>query len=245
MMLISFLLLATSAIAREITVVSDSWCPYNCEPGDEKEGFGIDLLRQIFAVENITVVYTLMPWQDAIDAVDRGEFHAVVGAYHSDAKQLVFPKTPFALSTNCFYITAENHWDYINNDSLKGVRLGTLDGYSYGADIDSYLRENERPGDKVFSGDMPLPKLKKSLLDGEVDVIIEDEMVFEFNLINAAEKKQFKSVSCRLAAKVYVAFSAHHTETDELLKIYEKGLLRLLSNGEYQKIMQRYTFAAD
>ncbi len=67
-----------SVYAETFTVVADFWCPYNCEPNAEPEGFGIDILRQAFEAKGITVEYILKPWDQALGVVESNQYHAVM-----------------------------------------------------------------------------------------------------------------------------------------------------------------------
>ena len=48
-MLAVALLVPMAANAETINIVSDEWCPYNCEPGSDRPGFGIEIAMEAYA----------------------------------------------------------------------------------------------------------------------------------------------------------------------------------------------------
>jgi len=80
---------ARLAIAETFTVVSDYWCPYNCEPSADPEGFGIDILRQAFEAKGITVEFILKPWDQALAVVESNQYHAVMSANKTHSQKVI------------------------------------------------------------------------------------------------------------------------------------------------------------
>ena len=76
--------------AEEITIVADEWCPFNCEPNSKAPGFMIEIATEIFSKAGHSVNYSTMDWDEALTAVRKGEFKAIVGAANEDAPDSIF-----------------------------------------------------------------------------------------------------------------------------------------------------------
>ena len=55
--LLAVLMIVCSAsfAAETISVRADVWMPYNGEPGAEKPGYGIEILKAVFGPQNIEI----------------------------------------------------------------------------------------------------------------------------------------------------------------------------------------------
>ncbi len=142
--LISCTLLPLGLRAEEssITILADPWCPYNCEADSSKPGIGIEAAQKIFSAQGLKVKYINRDWQQSLSEVRAGQYDAVIGAYRSDAPDFIFPQRPFAYSKTCFFICDDFNWEFEGPHSLSNIRLGVINGYSYGKSIDQYVKEH-------------------------------------------------------------------------------------------------------
>lgn len=235
--LIAFLL-SSSVHSETITVVSDYWCPYNCEPNSELEGFGIDLLRLAFKKRGIEVEYTLKSWDQAVADVESNRYHGLMSAYKSESNLLIYPEMHFSHTTSCFY-KKDNDWVFDDFSSLNDIRLGVIKGYSYGAFLDSYLAEHRQDVHWV-SGKNPLQRLLNKMRNDEIDVIIEDTNVLEYQLSLQESPEPLITDYCLPVTNLYMAFAPGHPDTKRYIGIYQNQLNELLKDGTYQKVMSKY-----
>ena len=236
-----FLMMLQSKLtsAETFTVVSDYWCPYNCEPNAEPEGFGIDILRQAFEAKGITVEYILRLWNEALAVVESNQFHAVMSANKTDSRKLLYPDSYFSRSTTCFFKQKNNDWSFNGVQSLKYVQLGVIKSYSYGALLDKYLAV-ERNNIHWVSGSNPLDRLLVKMKAGEIDVIIEDKHVFQYQVSSSDSSGGFKTDYCLPPANIYMAFAPNHPDTQRYMEIYNQRMKALLKGETYKVIMRRY-----
>ncbi len=231
-------LFSSSVHSETITVVSDYWCPYNCEPNSQMEGFGIDLLRLAFKKRGIEVEYILKSWDQAVVDVESNRYHGLMSAYKSESKLLLFPEMHFSHTTSCFY-KKNNDWEFNEFSSLNNVRLGVIKGYSYGALLDGYLAEHREDVHWV-SGKNPLQVLLEKMRNDEIDVIIEDTNVLEYQLSLQNNPDSLITDYCLPVTNLYMAFAPEHPDTQRYLNIYQNQLNQLLNDGTYQKVMAKY-----
>lgn len=225
--------------AETFTVVSDYWCPYNCEPSADPEGFGIDLLRQAFEAKGIKVNYILRPWDQALAMVESNQYHAVMSANKTDSRLLLYPESYFSRSTTCFFTSNDHAWEYNGVKSIDKIRLGVIEGYSYGSLLDAYL-DAHRDTITWVSGRNPLEQLIDKIKTGDIDVIIEDENVFEHQAAVHKEWLSMRTGYCLPPANIYMAFAPGHPDTKRYMKIYDDRMKVFLKGDIYKKIMNRY-----
>jgi polar amino acid transport system substrate-binding protein len=231
-----------AASAATITIVADEWCPYNCEPGDEKPGYMIEIAQRALAAAGHDVEYRTMPWSRAIEEARRGRFDAIVGAAHGDAPDFVFPEHRMGVSANVFLVKRGNPWRFDGLDSLQQVSLGTIRDYSYGDPLDEYIAGNERDETRIqiVSGGTALDTNMRKLLAGRIDVLVEDRNVVEHALAGSELADAFEIAGDLGEDDLFVAFSPAAEASDDYARLIDEGMQRLRASGELAAILRKY-----
>ena len=239
-----FLFFISNIYADKITLVADEWCPYNCKPENKNQGFLIDIATTIFEKEGHTIVYAPnIDWEDAIKRTRLGEFSAIIGTDKEEAPDFIFPENSQAQSANAFFVKKESKWQYTDIDSLQNVRLGIINGYSYGNRIDDYIKKNMHNSNKVqaISGNRAIYHNAKKLLFNSIDVMVEDPYVLDYYFHFNKEIMPFKKVAVIDFSDIYIAFSPKNPNSKKYAKILSDGMLEIKRSGELQKILDKYS----
>jgi polar amino acid transport system substrate-binding protein len=191
------------------------------------------------------VRYRQASWAESLQRVERGEADAVVSAYKSDARDFLFTDAPFGRSTNCFFTRPDSSWTFHNQDSLSQVRLGVIRAYSYGSQVDQYVKANGTT-DRVLvaDGKDALGQLLRALDASRIGALVEDELVVAWRLKQEHRPPDsLRNASCAVSAGLYVAFSpapARLERSRRLIRIWNEQFDRLLHAGELTSIYDRY-----
>ncbi len=242
----SFLLavLAGSAHGETLTIAGDIWCPINCEAGSSKPGIFVELARDIFAESGIQVRYETRNWARVLQEVRRGEIDAAIGAGVEDAPDFLFTKEPVALSRNCFYTLQDSTWRYVGVESLPAIRLGVINDYSYGPQINAYIDARHGYGDRVqkSAGDQALDLNLSKLMHGRLDALIENSWVIQARLAALGHSRsELREAGCRATdAPIYLAFSPALPGNKRYADLFEQGLQRYRADGRLQALLKRY-----
>ncbi len=234
-----------TASADQITIVGDAWCPYNCEPGSASPGYMIEIAQQVFRKAGYTVVYRNVEWTKAVEETRKGTYTAIVGGARSDSPDFVFPDRALGKSHTIFFVKKGTAWKYSGMDSLRKIRLGVADGYSYNDEIDRYIAANKgKPGLFIAGGDTPVRELIDKLMKGGIDAFIEDPGVYgnycgTRGLMNVLGAIQTAGES-GTAEKIYIAFSPANSRSKTYAATLSKGLDRMRMSGELKKILEKY-----
>lgn len=109
---------------------------YERQPGGEFSGLGVEVVRLLARRRDCTVDFEMYPWRRAQQRVSMGLAEVLVGPYKSAEREQTMRYTgqPFFQDQVAFYSRARGMvaWggDYA---ALKGKRIVTLNGWSYGA----------------------------------------------------------------------------------------------------------------
>ena len=137
-----------------------------------------------------------------------------------------------AVSRDCFFKANNNTWKYTGFESLKGVKVGVAQGYSYGQIMDDF--KNKKENKKLFDEIVKIPQkarlarnaenvkfqpvakcsvtyLKSEGHPGVFYKIDENEIVHELNFVEAA--KIFRASEKEEAIKPLPEF--HHDQVNK------------------------------
>lgn len=233
--------LGANAMAREITLAADIWCPYNCTPGSSKPGILVEIAQRAFEKQGYEVKYVERPWKRAIDLVRQGDIDGLIGTGLDETPDFVFPKKALISAEHTFFVQNGDSWKYSNLASLEQRVLGVIGGYSYGDLHLKYVEPSAHKSEKlvVLSGDNLLKRLTDLLLKKRVDVIVEDRLVLMNSLINHAKASSIQSAGIYAKEKIYIAFSPNKPESRTYAQILN-DYVEKMKPGELEEIVSRY-----
>ncbi len=157
---ILLLFLTFPVYADTIIIASDNWCPFNCIPDSDNEGFMVDIARAVFKKAGHTVEYRNIPWSRTLKEVRKGKIHGAIGPYTDDCPDFIFPENELAKIGFEIFVKNETTWKYNGIRSLKHIRIGVISDYSYGKTLDEFIKLNKYNTDNVqiVYGNEPLKK---------------------------------------------------------------------------------------
>jgi len=233
---------------EEIIIAADQWCPYNCDPKNEKElGFIVDVAKTIFAKHDIAVKYVEMPWSRAKKEVSINNIQGIIGATIEDVNnlkgKLVFPQEEQARLKNTFFTLKSNPWVYKKTSSLTKIKLGIIKDYNYGPEIHSIIENKLHNSTYEMTGSKPLERLITMLKLKRIDAILEDKAVFQYT----ANKMKFYNFrvagsdqSISKENDIFIAFS-QHKNSKRYAKILTDGMRQIRKSGKLKKILSKYS----
>jgi len=243
--IVLFLLAIFALLQSEtITVRSDNWMPFNGDPEDPFKGYIIDLMKEIYEPQGITIDYKLLPWNRALNGCQAGEIGAVVGAYAEDVEGFVLPKEAVDYSAEAFFKLRGNSWEYQGIASLESQSLGYILDYATNADLIKYIDKHKKDAKvQLVGGDNPLEMNIKKLLAGRVTVVLENYSVIKYKLAEmnlGDDKVTFAGYIDDVKRPMYVAFSPKVANSKKYAELFDKGFKQLKASGKVNEIRKRY-----
>ena len=226
--------MSLSAGAAQITLVADTWCPYNCEPDGELPGFMVEAATLILGAAGHEVKYILLDdWDQAVVDVREGKYSGVIGASISDAEDFIYPDESMGVSRNLLYVRKGDPWRFAEAASLEGKKAVALSGYTYDAQVDEWIAANATYVDT-------LEQAVEMLLSEKADVLFENEYVMSlFSLLNNIQES-IEPAGNLESDNVYVGFSPAVPESKEYAKILTEGLKAMKADGSWKALLEKY-----
>lgn len=242
-LLTSALLGSVTARAETLVMEADVWCPVNCAQDAEQPGIFVELAREIFAEAGIEVEYRVTNWARALQEVRNGRANALIGAGIRDAPDFIFGQSAPGISRNCFYARGDSAWRYTGLESLRQIRLGVINGYSYGEEIDNYIGRHQREMDRLqlAAGEQALALNVRKVELGRVDATLENTWVMARYLSQQQGTENLVEVGCRTPdVPIYIAFSPVLSSSTRYRDIFDEGVRRYRQDGRLDALLKRY-----
>ncbi len=235
----ALLLLSFQAKSETIILTADKWCPFNCEPGSNKQGYMIEVAKTVFERKGHNIDYQVHPWIKSIESVRNARATALVATTKLDAPDLIYPEKSMGSNKDCFYVRTQDKWEYNTLSDLKDRKIGIAEAYAYNPLLSTYFSENSKQT-TIASGSDPL-KLNLERLDNKtIDTLVENPFVF--NYITAQEKirDKYEEAGCTDDNDLYIAFSPKNPRSKEFAKMLSDGIEELRKDGTLDKIISKY-----
>lgn len=233
---------STSAFADTISFRSDYWCPYICQPDSDKPGYMVEIAKTVFEKHGHKVQVRLSSWVSAIKDTRSNKVQGLMGCSVVDAPDFIYPKKSLGVMKNAYFVPRESNWLYKGRPSLQGMKIGVINGYTYGDSVDSLIRARNRSF-IPFSGDRPLEQLIHATHLKQLDGFIENPVVLQYT--SAAAKLTLNKLKIvgwveNHDPALYISFSPNNPKSAEYAQILSEGVEELRRSGELQRILARY-----
>lgn len=219
---------------------ADTWMPYNGDPAADHPGFAVELAKTIFEPQGIKVDYQTMPWAEALGAAREGNIEGVIGAGSAETKGLTVPQESIGEPRVVLLVRKDNAWKFENNSSLKDIRLGVIEGYTYWDSLDEYIKANSAPRVVTFKGETPLVDGLTQLKAGKIDAMPETMAVFVWTVKGMGlSPADFHIVHTHQNEPIYLAFSSTPAGM-KYAKLFDEGVQKLRVSGQFAKLLKSY-----
>lgn len=231
-----------------LVVAADRWCPYNCEPGSERPGYLVDVLREVFAPLGVTVRYRVMPWKRALYETERGRIDAALGAVAGDRGNNIIGREPLGVNETVLVVRRAQGLEYRRPQDLSGLTIGVVADYSYDSEgpLDRYLAKRAATEDGIYvvRRQQPLASLLAMLTSNRIDVFPENRYVVVHALAELGYDDDVKLLETGVGDSVYIAFTPDERGRQRL-KLLDQGVRALRADGRLRAIMARYGIFQD
>jgi polar amino acid transport system substrate-binding protein len=236
-------LLPATGNADVITLRADTWCPYTCDPKSPKPGFMIELAKQSLEPAGHTIDYKTLNWARAIKETRIGKYSAIVGAAKSDAPDFVFPGEANGSQNMCFFTLADNKWRYQSVKSLENILLGAINEYSYGDDIDAYIKKNGTNPKllDLIGSENPMALNVKKLLNKRIGAFVDDrDATSTFLKTQGDSAQKIQLAGCATSSDLFIALSPKNPKSEELAKLIQDKIAAMRKDGTLKKLLNSY-----
>lgn len=219
--------------------VEDSWPPYANAYG---EGISTDIVKTALESVGVNLNLKVYPYAQLLEEIHKG---LIAGGYNvtrqkSREKKFLFGNEPILNATASFYFPINNKKSK-NYKSIydipDGSTVGVITDYEYG---DIYEKQKHRFKEiKVAQQNQIINMLKRERIDAAIMFdAVADSTLNSMELSKNSIRKGFLNHT----SEVYVVFSRTHKDSHFYAEILDKGLSKIKSNGQYQRIIDQWGY---
>jgi len=231
----SLLILWCQAIAdTPISMAIGDWSPYVSQH-DPMAKIIEHIVTEAFKIEGKSVEYNYFPWRRSYEFVKQGRYDGTFPWNRTPdrEKDFYFHKVPLLTDRGVFFHLKRTSFEWETIEDLKNYRVGVVIGFKQQElykklGIKADVIENEEAAFKM-------------LLNGRIDVYQTSEVVGNYMI-----KKLFSEADARTITyhpksietnSYYVLFSKISSRSEELSKVLDSGLEKIIASGLYQSIL--------
>ena len=222
---------------QTVTFVGDPWPPYveGVLGEDAKAGVAVEVVNEIFShIENVNARFPLIPWNRALIEVEAGSQDGIgILLKTPEREEFMVYSVPMITSMNMVWSTADNVFEWDSVEDFHGLRVGIIDGYSYGEELD----RNFKTGRIVTVKLSTVERMFTMLANDRIDLALANEAV------GAALAKEFPQAGIRSANRAtdseifFLAISRKSSAVGYIPEI-NRIILELQASGVIQRIIR-------
>jgi polar amino acid transport system substrate-binding protein len=224
---------SVSIQAEKITAVGDPWPPF-LDPNQENKGIVVEIATAAYATQGYEIEMSFVPWARAVDGVKNASFDLLLGTWlTAERTEFLMYSDPYLNNSIKFIKQKGSSFEYSGLESLTGKSVGIVREYGYG-DAFSNAKNFKKAEAKDFISNI------RKLIAGRIDLTLEDEIVAKAiiakeapELLNQIEFSTTDYSTNPLHVTSGLANAKHKT----LIEAFNKGLVVIKANGEYDKIL--------
>ena len=228
-----------------LTVVADTYCPYNCAEGAKPEGLILDITREVFEPKGYQIRYRVVPWTRALKMVKDGQADIALGSPPEEAEThgLIKGHEPVGYATDCVYVHANNPLKYNNRaDDLNSLKsVGTVTDFQYYEQFGEWLQRPENKSKNIPArGETASQTNLIHLASGRLDGVFETSAVMDYLIMQQKAESKVRVAGCQKQQSVFNLFSPARSDAAQLAAELDEGISVLEKNGRIAKILSRY-----
>ncbi len=227
-----------------LLVLSDPWCPYNCQPDSDRPGYVVEMLREIFAPPTWQLKYQIVPWDRALQQVREGQAAIAPELTREQALRLglLIGHEAVGEPADCLYVAAGNPLRFSQASDLDGLRqVAVVSGYEYEFAFGEWISRPENKARVVLTrGANPAEVNARNLARGRLDGVIESAAVMHMLVKQLRLQDKIREAGCQQASPVYVGFSPRLPNAAQLVEHLDQGIAELRRSKRLARILSRY-----
>ena len=112
--------------------------PYEYQENNQPAGILVEIVTTLFARANIPLELRFLPFARAYKEAQSGDIDGLFNFYKTDERLLHFDYSePLIENPLVFFVRKEADIQFERLEDLKGLRIGAMVGYTYGAEFDN------------------------------------------------------------------------------------------------------------
>ncbi len=220
--------------ANIITLGYVDFPPYEFEEQGKPSGVLVEIVESLFKQANTSLDLKFLPFKRAFKETQNGRINGLFNLYKTKERLNYFDYTePIIVNPLVFFVRKDSKIKFESLVDLRGLKVGTMLGYTYGADFDKST---------LFTKETSIShagNLKK-LLIGRIDLYPCDQLVCAHVAMKHKLNGKFKILSTPLKVmNGHIGFTKGKHKA--IINKINNALAQMRKNGSVEKMIRKYT----
>lgn len=228
---------------KEIIFGADVWCPYNCSLDGERQGYLVDLSKEIFAEHGYRIKYIILPWERALKSAKAGRIQAAIGAVRGNVDGHHLGRQSLGRDETILVVRSGEKFEYRGVSSLDHKRLGVITSYTYDnhGEIDRFIASKKKEGSWVTTiyNENPLDSLFKMLVNRRIDAFLENKYVALYKAKQLGVDRLIDIVETGTGDEIFFAFTPNE-QGRALAAVMDDGIIKFRKSGRLKQLLTIY-----
>ncbi|RUO18698.1 substrate-binding periplasmic protein [Aliidiomarina haloalkalitolerans] len=228
----------------QLTFGFESWEPYQyLSVGGEVGGVDVEIAQRVANEIGCTLKAEQGSWMELLEWLQNGEIDFIMGASMTESRrEYAHFSIPYRQEQFSLFVRAEElpryTMDTIEEFLSEGYRMGVVNEYFYGDDLQGLMHESEYSDQ--FVGTILNEMNMARLLDADIDGFLEDNLVAASIIRRRGLSERIARTEIHLdSSDVYIMFSRSSVSESEI-DAFNNALRTAINSGYIDSLIRRY-----
>ncbi|NQZ81227.1 MAG: transporter substrate-binding domain-containing protein [Colwellia sp.] len=227
--------------AEIIKVAGIDWCPQICI-NDEKPGYVVELVNEVFKGTKYSLEIDHFPWSRAIKNVLQGKYDALLAPAKAEAPNLIYPKHEVGKQRMCFFTKKSSQWSYSGPESLANLQIGIAVDTSI-EELNEYVKNNLAQFQFQPYHERYVLQNARKLDKKRTDTFLMTKNTTLYSLSLAGLADRYREAGCVSNTSIFMAFTpelSKKNNVEEMTLVFDRRMAEIYNTSFIDKLMRRY-----
>lgn len=244
--LLSHWLPVTPALAEQIVLGADPWCPMICAELPGQPGFMVEAAQMALAPHGYEVEYRNLPWSRALIEAESGRIDGLFAANQKRERIVILPEHAYFWSVMGYaqHRRREQIKD-LSGPSLVGLNFQLIQDYDYAGTTPLGPWLSAHPDRVSYNrGSDPLPRMLGMIMLGRGDITLDNLAVLQYSLKQLNLQDSFHTAPVSEPYKTYIGISRRHPKARLIADLLSREMQAMREDGRLKRLLIKYGVTA-
>lgn len=214
-----------------LRLAADEWPPFTGKTHERQ--IAEDLVTVALRKSGLDVSVSLLPWEEALQAVRLGDFDGLVAAWHTPERERHFLFSIPILENRILAVSLRESGLKIESvEDLRQRVVGKTAGYVYGATLDN------APAARIVSSADDREGLER-LLKKELEVLLIDDLSLRYLLqeLPAVERDSVQKQAQLVSLEMHFVLRRGERDAVDMMAAFDEAIADMMADGTYNQIL--------
>lgn len=229
-----------NAQVLELKLASDIWPPFTNE--DPHRAFALDLVNEALNRSGVQPSTEIVTFDQVITGIANGTYDGSAALWYTKEREVLLLFSAPYLQNRLIVVGRKGADVSMTSFSdLNGKKVAVVGSYAYGTEVDQAAEV------ELVQGDTDQQNLER-LIKEEVDYMLVDALLMEYLLTHQKDEvlKYLQVGKTPLVTRsLHFAIRKDVKDAESIMERFNQGILKMISDGTYNKILQLNWIRAD